>query len=751
MEVIKGYIDHFVYQNESNGYTVFELATDDGSLTCVGNMSGYGSGAIVELTGEFVNHPVYDRQFKVRSVKELPPEDKVAVMRYLGSGAIKGIGEALAKRIVDKFGDDTFRIAQEEPERLAEIKGISIKKAYDIGAQLAEKRDLRDAMIFLQKYGITQTLANKIYAKYGMEMYTVMQENPYRLAEDIGGVGFKTADEIAMKNELSVAPKFRIRCALIYLMGQIGMDGHCYYPYEKMVEKTLQMLGDYDESDVEPVVTDLLVDKKLIMKVEDDVKKIYLPVYYYGELGIAERLTDLYLAYEHMDSGISKDSWMKKIQRIEKEDNIILDELQRQAVAGCMMEGVFILSGGPGTGKTTTINTLLKLLVMENENFMLAAPTGRAAKRMQETTGFEAKTIHRLLEVSGEIQDDKRGARFEKNEENPLEADVIIVDEMSMVDVHLFGALLKAIMPGTRLILVGDANQLSSVGPGQVLKDILSSKIYPSICLEKIFRQDEDSHIVSYAYKINAGEELDLDVKYKDFFLLEKNDPETIYRYIGELMTVNIPKSLGYDSFEVQVLTPMRKGSLGTMSLNGILQKKLNPEGFGKKEHIVGDTCFREGDKIIQIRNNYDMEWEIIGKYNITVEKGKGIYNGDIGKIKEINEHSRTMLILFDDNKSVYYPFENLEDIELAYAMTVHKSQGGEYPVIIMPLLSGPQMLFTRNLLYTGVTRARECVILLGSKQTVNDMIKNDKIKERYTELGRRCKECYSRMAGVNE
>ena len=743
MEVVKGYIDHFVWQNETNGYSVLELVTQDETITCVGIVNGFGIGENVEIKGEYVIHPVYDKQIKISEIKALSPEDIIAVERYLGSGAIKGIGKAMAKKIVKTFGEDAFRIAQEEPERLAEIKGISLKKAYDIGNQLTEKRDIRDAMVFLQKFGISQTLSNKIYKKYGTRMYTVMQENPYKLAEDISGVGFKIADDIALKSGLSVNSDFRIRSGIVYVLLSESMEGNCYYPKEMLIDKTAKML-EINPEEIEAHIMDLVQDNKIIVKIYHDKEIVYSPSYYYEEQAVAYKLIELLENYTSEKTLISKNKWYEKIAAIEKKLNIELDELQKKGVCECMMNGVFVLSGGPGTGKTTTINTILKLFESEGMEFYLAAPTGRAAKRMQEATGYEAKTIHRLLEVNGEISDDRHGVSFERNEDNPLEADAIIIDEMSMVDIHLIRALLKAVIPGTKLILVGDSNQLPSVGPGQVLADILDSGVVPSVRLERIYRQDEGSHIIKYAYKINYGEEIDFSEKYADFFLLEKDNVDTIYRYMCELIEVNIPKSLGVNPFDVQVLTPMKKGGLGTTLLNGVLQGRLNPASDKKREYQYNDTLFREGDKVMQIKNDYNAEWEIVGKYNVTIDKGTGIYNGDIGKIEEINTFSKTMKIVFDDNKIVYYPFENLDELELAYAMTVHKSQGGEYPVIIIPILAGPQVLLTRNLLYTGVTRAQRCVIILGSSATINSMIKNDMIVERYTSLKERLTEANS-------
>lgn len=737
MEIIKGYIGHFVYRSDETGYAVFELVCDSKNETCVGTARGFGEGETVELTGEYVVHPIYKKQFKFSDIKALAPEDKVAIERYLGSGAIKGMGEALAKRVVKAFGDDTFRIAQEEPERLAEIKGISLKKAMDIGAQIAQKRDMRDAMIFLQQYGISQNLSNKIYKKYGLQLYEVIKENPYRLAEDIEGVGFKIADDIAKKSGISVDSDYRIRCGLLHTLLQKSYDGHCYYPKNELFAEASDMLS-LDGADMETHLMNLVMDRKLIVKKCNDEERVYLSSYYYEEVYCANKLMKLKEGYDDAMACQSPSEILHNISMIEKGLEITLDELQRDAVEKCMKSGVFVLSGGPGTGKTTTINSIISYIVNEGLQFMLAAPTGRAAKRMTEMTGYEAKTIHRLLEINGDISEERRSMYFERNEENPLEADVIIVDEMSMVDIHLMKALLNAISVGTKLVLVGDSNQLSSVGPGQVLQDILESEVFESVRLEKIFRQDEDSHIITYAHKINNGEDIDFTQKYTDFFLLEKDQPEIIYNYIEQLVRDKVPKQFGINMLDTQILTPMRKGALGVEVLNAVLQERLNPASPKKVEHEVGENIFREGDKVMQIKNNYDIEWEIIGNYNIAIETGNGVFNGDVGRIKEINEYLKIMTVLFDDGRVVRYSFEELDELELAYAITIHKSQGTEYPVVIIPVIGGPRMLLTRNLFYTGVTRARESVILLGSSESFLSMIRTDITNKRYTSLKER-------------
>ncbi len=740
MEILKGYIGRFIFQNEDNGYTVAEVVVEGEPHVCVGLMRGFSEGETVEMEGEYIVHPRYLEQFKISAIRAVPPEDKAALMRYLGSGAIKGIGNALAQRIVDHFEEDTFRIIEEEPERLAEIKGISQKKAREIAEQLVEKREMRNAAIFLQQYGIGQNLADKIYRQYGNEVYQVIRENPYRMVEDIQGVGFKIADAIASHAGIRVDSDYRIRCGIIYELYQQTAEGNCYYPRELLMDKTAQLLG-LEPEHIEGQMMSLAMDQQIILKKIREEARVYPASYYKEEIACARKLLELRDSYEYPAVKSLDGKMMERIAGIEASMDMKLDDLQREAVAECINNGVFILSGGPGTGKTTTINAILKYLETEQMDFVLAAPTGRAAKRMTETTGYEAKTLHRLLEISGELAEGERRINFERNEDNPLEVDAVVIDEVSMVDIHLLRALLAALIPGTKLILIGDVNQLPSVGPGQILKDIIDSGRFACVMLEKIFRQAEESHIVSYAHRINKGETIDFSQKYRDFFLLAKDSPEVIYQYIEALVKEKVPKEFRIDPLEAQILTPMRKGPLGSEALNRIFQARLNPASPQKKEYQYGDTLFRVKDKIMQIKNNYDKEWEIVGKYNIAISEGMGVFNGDIGTIQDIDDFSRMVKVRFDDGKLAEYSFQELDELEHAYAITIHKSQGSEYPVVILPLLNGPKMLLNRNLLYTGVTRAKDCVIILGSPDTVSEMIRADLVQRRYTSLGERLTE----------
>lgn len=738
-ESITGYIDHIIFRNEDNGYTVMVLkgVSEEDELTCVGSFPVVTQGASVELEGNFTQHPVYGKQFQAVRLTEKMPEDALAMERYLGSGAIKGIGAALAGRIVRHFGDDTFQIVENEPERLSEVKGISEKKAREIAMQIAEKSDMRKAMMFLQKYGISLNLGAKIYQKYGDSVYSVLQENPYRLADDISGVGFKIADEIAYRIGIHTDSDYRIKSGMVYTLLQATGEGHVYLPKDELFQRAAELLG-VDSSYMEKHLVDLAMERKIVQKEQGDQILIYPAQYYYLELNTARMLRELDIFCPEDEKIVER-----RIVQIEKETGTVLDEMQKKAVQEAAGHGLLILTGGPGTGKTTTINAIIRYFEGEGAEIRLAAPTGRAAKRMTEATGYEAQTIHRLLELSGMPEDDREGQpiHFERNAENPLETDVIIIDEMSMVDIHLIHSLLMAVTAGTRLILVGDENQLPSVGPGNVLRDIIRSGQFPVVELKKIFRQASESDIVVNAHKINKGEQVEINNKSRDFFFLKRYDADIIIRVVIALIQEKLPKYVEAKPFEIQVLTPMRKGLLGVERLNQILQRYLNPPDASKKEKEIGQGLFREGDKVMQVRNNYQLEWEIRGRYGIPIEKGVGVFNGDTGIIKTINEFAETAEVEFEDDRWAEYSFKQLDELELAYAVTIHKSQGSEYPAVIIPLLSGPRMLMNRNLLYTAVTRARKCVTVVGSEETFRDMIRNEKQQRRYSSLDQRIQE----------
>ena len=738
-ECVTGYIDHIIFRNEDNGYTVMVLkgVKDEDELTCVGTFPVITQGASIEAEGSFIQHPVYGKQFQAVRLTEKMPEDAMAMERYLGSGAIKGIGAALAGRIVRHFGSDTLRIVEEEPERLAEIKGISEKKAHKIAIQIAEKSEMRKVMMFLQKYGISLNLGAKIYQKYGDSVYSVLQENPYRLADDISGVGFKIADEIAYRIGIHTDSDYRIKSGLSYTLLQAGGEGHVYLPKEELFKRAEQLLG-VDASYMEKHLVDLSMERKIIQKEEKGQVLVYPAQYYYLELNTARMLREL-----DIDCPEDEERVERRISQIQKETGTVLDEMQEKAVKEAAGHGLLVLTGGPGTGKTTTINAIIRFFESEGAELRLAAPTGRAAKRMTEATGYEAQTIHRMLELTGMPEDDREGqpVHFERNAENPLEADVIIIDEMSMVDIHLMHSLLMAVTAGTRLILVGDENQLPSVGPGNVLRDIIRSGQFPVVELKKIFRQASESDIVVNAHKINRGEQVEINNKSRDFFFLKRYNADIIIRVVIALIQEKLPKYVEAKPFEIQVLTPMRKGLLGVERLNQILQRYLNPPDPSKKEKEIGQGLFREGDKVMQIRNNYQLEWEVRGRYGIPVDKGVGVFNGDTGIIRMINEFAELAEVEFEDGRYVQYTFKQLDELELAYAVTIHKSQGSEYPAVIIPMLSGPRMLMNRNLLYTAVTRARKCVTVVGSEETFREMINNEKQQRRYSSLDRRIQE----------
>ena len=827
-------------------------AVDPGDLfgdviTCVGHPVSISEGESCAVSGEYVTHPVYGEQLRVKNYRVIAPENAQAMYRYLAAGSIKGIGPAMAAKIVRRFGDDTLRIMEEEPEKLAEIKGISMRIAREIGAQMEDKKDLRDAMIFLQRYGIGSAHAARIWQAYGIELYEIMKVNPYRLAEDIRGIGFATADEIARRIGIRADSEYRICSGLLYILTQAAGEGHSFLPRELLIRRTCALLRISEEGvavqlenlaverrvrilhrrsplaeqeifergfpeaaegfSVEGLNTEVYkreglnpegvsgegftaggfsaegFDGGVFPRVEYDrgagggpvreqgSVEVYLSGFFRREQEIARMLLDLDVSVHRHSGGRGAGERMKKkIAALEREEQITLDPLQRKAVQEAAENAILMISGGPGTGKTTTINTIIRFFEEDGLDVLLAAPTGRAARRMTEATGKPAMTIHRLLGIRT-ISDDaereglfdgedmsapggrggdkkERNYRFERGEDNPLEADVIIIDEMSMVDMNLFHALLKAVPQGARLVLVGDVNQLPSVGPGCVLQDLIESRAFHTIMLQHVFRQASESDIVMNAHRILEGHSLPMDNKSRDFFFLERDQAPVIYKHTVQLIREMLPGYAGCRPEDIQVLTPMRRGSLGVDRLNEVLQSVLNPPADSKREYVRQETVFREGDKVMQTRNNYNIEWEKRGNFNMPIDRGMGIFNGDFGRIEEIDTRSATMTVCFDDARTVEYPFTELEDLELAYAITVHKSQGSEYPAVILPILTGPSGLFNRNLLYTAVTRARNCVVILGSRDGVDRMIANVRRTRRYTGLRERILEI-SGMGGT--
>ena len=750
---IKGYVEKIIYTNSDNGHTILDvsLTSDeikrlqaecpdyaddiDEEMVCVGTLHLINAGEYVVFNGDFTVHQTYGLQFKVTSYEESRPEDMDSIERYLGSGAIKGVGPALAARIVRHFKMDTFRVIEENPEELSQVKGISNRMAMEIADQVAEKKGMRNAMLFLGKLGIGMNLAVKIYKEYGEKVYEIIENNPYKLADDMEGVGFKIADEIAKNSGMELDSPFRIKSGILYALSAAVSAGHTYYPMDALIEEAGRLLGVFIAKP-EEILTDLMIDRKVMVRDVDGIKAVYLYSVYHTELAIAHRL--FALKFEDMPDEKAFD---KDLHSIEKEENITLESMQREAVRASAGSGIVVITGGPGTGKTTTINTIIRYFERKGMDIMLAAPTGRAAKRMTEATGHEAQTIHRMLELSGILSDEISNASFERNETNPLETDVVIIDEMSMVDIFLMNSLLKAIADGTRLILVGDANQLPSVGPGNVLKDIIASGCFNTVRLAKIFRQEEAGDIVVNAHKINEGELFEIGPSSRDFPFIRRTDANAIINALVTLVKVKLPAYTDCSPNDVQVLTPTRKGSLGVERLNTVLQQYLNPPSNSKVEKEIGSIIFREGDKVMQIKNNYKIPWEVRGRNGIPIETGMGVFNGDMGIVDNINLYLSEMTVRFDEEIYVSYTFKETDELEHAYAVTVHKSQGSEYPAVVLPLLDGPRMLMNRNILYTAVTRARKCICIVGSEQTFYNMISNENEQKRFSSLDIRIKE----------
>ncbi|MBQ8912675.1 MAG: ATP-dependent RecD-like DNA helicase [Lachnospiraceae bacterium] len=763
----EGIIEKIIYKNDENGYAVFSVEGEDGEEIFVGTLFGIGEGLYIIAEGDYVNHPQYDIQFKFTSCEIKMPEDTLGIERYLASGIVKGIGEVLAKRIVKKFKADTLRIIEEEPERLAEINGISERKARSIAVSYQEKKEFQHVIIFLSEYGISVNMAIKIYNEYGDRVYEILRGNPYKIAEDITGVGFRTADEIARRMGIERNSEFRIRSAIVYVLNTAIADGHMYLPKEEVIRRTLLLTRENDgisyedefsfgyaeyESSVsassvfeeaaeliENQLADLVIESRLIIKNVEGKDAVYLASNYYVELNTARMLLDKKLRYEMPEHELEA-----ALVSIEKDMEMTLDTIQRDAVKSAITAGVCVITGGPGTGKTTIIDAIIRYFIKKGMDIRLCAPTGRAAKRMTESTGQPAETIHRLLEFSGIPDDndrDNKALKFGRNADNPLECDAIIVDEMSMVDSFIFYSLLSAVLNGTRLILVGDINQLPSVGAGNVLKDIINSDCFPVTRLTKIYRQESGSDIVYNAHRINQGEHIDITNKNKDFFFIPRNNVTAITNEIKELIMKNLPPYLGITPQDIQVLTPMKKNEVGVEKLNVKLQSFINPSSPKKDEMEKNDVIFRTGDKVMQIKNNYKLEWKIYGQKGYVIEEGVGVFNGDMGIISDISHFDEELTVLFDDGRTVVYPFNGLSELEHAFAVTIHKSQGSEYPVVIIPLLSGPPKLLNRNLIYTAITRAKRMVVIVGNLNLVNQMIDNKEEQKRYTTLMLRLQE----------
>ena len=735
MEQIEASVLGTVYRNEENGYTVLMARMGRSEITAVGILPELTAGEQVVLTGEWVEHPQYGRQLKCSSCAVQTPTTLLGIERYLGSGLIHGVGPTTAKMIVKHFGEETLTVLSEHPERLQELPKMGKKRWKQIAESFREQQKAREAMVFLQSYGIPANLSVKISRLYGESTPDVIRSNPYRLCEDLEGVGFLTADRIGTALGIPADSEFRIQSAIRYVLREMaGAMGHVYMPREELIERTAGMLR-IETAMVERGVSQLTIRRDLI-QVQDDATeytRVYLPSYDAAEREVAQRLCELIAALAPQKSR----SAARDIDRFEKRHNIAFSAQQRRAITSALETGVLVITGGPGTGKTTIINCIISLLSEEGE-VVLCAPTGRAAKRMTEATGYEAKTIHRLLEYGGE------SAEFMRNQENPLEGDCVIIDEASMVDLMLMRSLLRAVEPGTRLIIVGDADQLPSVGAGNVLGDILASGVVPQVRLTDIYRQDEASRIVVNAHRINHGKMPLLNERGTDFFFERKEGFQQAAQTIVQLVTQRLPKFMKYPEEErlaraarsIQVLAPAKKGECGVWTLNAMLQLALNPPAAGKKALKYGETSFRVGDKVIQTKNDYQIEWR--RHTPAGWEDGEGVFNGDVGFITEVDEEEHCLTVLFDEEKEVVYQSSQLENLELAYCLSVHKSQGSEFPVVVMPVAGGPPMLLTRNLFYTALTRARSLVVLVGREDVIGRMVENDHIMRRYTTLTER-------------
>jgi len=722
MPKFEGTVEEIIFRNDANGWTVASFRVDgSGRTSAVGVLPFLNAGEHVILDGELVEHRDYGEQIKVASYEVSRPETKSGVEKYLGSGLIKGVGPATAKLIVKHFGVNTLDVLESEPHRLTEIPGIGPKKAAMISESFALQNEMRNTLIFLQGAGLTPALALKVYKAYGDQSEMVLKKNPYRLADEIDGVGFQTADRIAQGMGFTAETPARLMSGVQYVLSEaVNRMGHMYLPMEELMAHAVEVLG-VAPALVEHTLRSLLVDGKLVEVDIDGMRAVYLPKLYKVEKETAELL----LRRRNMPCfmRIKRAVAEAEIEEYEESEGVQLCEKQREAVIAAASGGLSIITGGPGTGKTTSINCLLHLLESRG-SIELCAPTGRAAKRMSEATGRTARTIHRLLEYSGEFGD------FQKDEDDPIHADVVVVDEMSMVDIFLMRSLLRALRPGTKLILVGDADQLPSVGAGNVLRDLIQSGALPVVCLDEIFRQGKESHIVVNAHRINRGEYPLIQNKNTDFFLERKENAQAAQESVVALVQARLPKFLGVDSLRgIQVMAPMKKGALGVLQMNSVLQAALNPPSRDKAELSRGDCVFRLGDKVMQIRNNYDLEWERGD------ESGEGVFNGDIGYIVSLSRMDREMIVEFDDGRRATYDDSMLDELELSYCISVHKSQGSEFEAVVLPLLSGPQMLMTRNLLYTAVTRARRLVVIVGREGCVHQMVDNNRILHRYSAL----------------
>lgn len=728
MEQIEGIVEDIIYCNSENWYTICVIRSGRQQITIVGNMPQLAVGENITAKGNWTNHQIYGKQLKVESFERSLPTTTDSLLKYLSSGVIKGIGEVTAKRIIKKFGEETIKVLQFEPKRLSEIKGISAAKALQIGQFFMEQEQIRQTIMFLQKYGISITYAVKVWKKFGSNSIDEIKRNPYRLTDEEINIGFKIADRVAISLGIDSQSQFRIMSGIEYVLSKAVQNGHVYLPSDILVSHTSSLLNTVSEV-VENALSKMTFEESIYIENTFDELRVYLSAFYKAEQNVSRKLNVL------MNSTPKKEvaNLDEVLQKVEGNLNIEYTKEQLQSIQLSATESILVITGGPGTGKTTLIKGIISMFENSDMKIALAAPTGRAAKRMTEATGKDAKTIHRLLETAFSIDDAHR--EFKKNEQDPIEADVIIIDEVSMVDILLMNSLLKAVEQGTRLILVGDVDQLPSVGPGSVLYDIIESQSIETIRLNKIFRQAEESIIVVNAHRINKGQLPEENALSEDFFFVSRNNPQSTSSAILELCTTRIPEKYGLDSIrDIQVLSPSKKGDAGVHSLNTALQQRLNPPQEGLKEKSYRNVVFRENDRVMQIKNNYSLPWVIFedGKQST---HGDGVFNGDMGIIREIDLKNSSLSVLFDDGKLVEYDFDILDELEHSYAITVHKSQGSEFPAVVIALSNIPPMLRCRNILYTAVTRARDLVILVGYRKTMEQMVSDITKRERYTSL----------------
>ena len=734
MEIIEAFADETVFRNEENGYTVLVVKAGKSRVSAVGIMPPIAVGEKLRITGDWTEHPVYGRQIKVQSIEIEKPTTLSGIEKYLSSGMIRGIGPATAKLLIRAFGEETLDVLYSQPEKLLDVPGIGQKRAQMIQESYAEQAQQREAMVFLQSYGVTPALAVKIYKRYGENVRQVITRNPDRLVEDVEGIGFKTADRIAASLGIEQTSEYRLSAGVKYTLSEATAGaGHCYLPRPELALAARRLLGS-DADTIDRTIDSLILSHDISAQIlpcdsGEEVVALYLPSTYRAESEVARRLREM---IDAMPDSMASDL-TAQIDELERIEGLAFHSQQRQAIETAVTHGMTVITGGPGTGKTTIIKCIIKLLSVHGD-VALAAPTGRAAKRMSEACGMEAKTLHRLLEYGGEEGD------FARSEDNPLEIDTLIIDEMSMVDIFLMRSLLRALVPGTRLIMVGDADQLPSVGAGNVLRDILDSGVIPSVRLTELFRQDEKSMIVYNAHRINRGESPRLNAKGSDFFFERAVSPSDAAKRIVTLCSARLPGFLNLDPVrQMQVLSPTKKGECGVWMLNQLLQAEFNPPASGKHERVRGDTTFREGDKVMQTRNNYQLKWKKDGA--IGIEDGQGVFNGDIGFVTFIDPQEHVMEVQFDDERTATYEGGDVDDLELAYCISVHKSQGSEFPVVIMPAVGGPPMLLTRNLFYTAVTRARRMVMIVGRENAIEQMIANVNTRRRYSALCWRLKQ----------